>query len=126
MKSQLLLVMADLTVLAHLLFIFFVVFGGLLVWHRRWVAWVHLPAALWGALVELAGWVCPLTPLENRLRSAAGQSGYESGFIDRLVTTVIYPPGLTREVQLGLGLAVIILNLAIYTRLLGRAERTTK
>ena len=126
MKSQLLLVMADLTVLAHLLFIFFVVFGGLLVWHRRWVAWVHLPAALWGALVELAGWVCPLTPLENRLRSAAGQSGYEGGFIDRLVTPVIYPPGLTREVQLGLGLAVIILNLAIYTRLLGRAERTTK
>lgn len=107
-------VAADALVLCHLAFILFVVFGGLLVlrW-PRW-AWLHLPAAFWGALVELAGWICPLTPLENVLRFAAGESGYTGGFISHYLLPLIYPAGLTREVQWLLGAGVLALNASVY------------
>jgi hypothetical protein len=92
-----------------------------------WVAAVHLPAAVWGALIELRGGVCPLTPLENSLRASAGQAGYEGGFIEHYLLPVLYPAGLTRGVQLGLGALVIAVNLVVYTlvlrRLLARASR---
>jgi hypothetical protein len=120
------LLLADLTVLAHLLFIVFVVLGGVLVWRWRWIAWLHVPTALWGATIELTGWTCPLTPLENRLRDAAGGGGYEGGFIDHLLTPVVYPPGLTRDVQLSLGAAVISLNVLVYSALALRRRAGTK
>jgi hypothetical protein len=107
-------VLADLVVLAHLAFIVFALLGGLLALHWHWIPWAHLPAALWGALVEFFGWFCPLTPLENSLRLASGTAGYSGGFIEHYIIPIIYPAELTREVQMFLGLAVLAVNLAIY------------
>ncbi|HSO24279.1 MAG TPA: DUF2784 domain-containing protein [Chondromyces sp.] len=115
--------LADAVVLLHLGFILFVACGGFLALRWPKAAWVHVPAAVWGALVELAGWVCPLTPLENRLRLAAGENAYASGFIDRYIVPVVYPAGLDRELQVALGLAVIVGNLAVYGWLLLRTRR---
>jgi hypothetical protein len=98
----------------HMGFILFVVLGGLLTFRWPRAAWFHLPAAFWGAVIELFGWVCPLTPLENRLRAAAGDAGYAGGFIEHYVLPVIYPIGLTRRTQVLLGVAVIVFNLAVY------------
>ena len=116
-------VAADVVVLTHFSFVLFVVLGGLLTLHRRWWAWLHLPAAVWGALIEFAGWICPLTPLERWLRVQAGEGGYEGGFIQHYIVSVLYPAGLTRSVQIGLGLAVVILNLAIYWTIFIRKRR---
>ena len=115
--------LADLVVLIHFLFVLFVIFGGLLV--LRWwkVVYLHLPAALWGAFIELAGGICPLTPLENALRRDAGLSGYEGGFVEHYILPVLYPRGLTRNVQLVLGGLVIAINLAVYTWVLARRHR---
>ena len=106
--------LADVVLLVHAAFVVFVVLGGLLAlaWPRA--AWVHLPAALWGVLVELLGWVCPLTPLENWLRRRAGESGYEGDFLARYLLPLLYPEGLTPGTQLVLGLLVIAVNAAIY------------
>jgi len=89
---------ADLVLLAHLAFILFVVLGGWLVLRRHWVAWFHIPAALWGATVELMGWVCPLTPLENQLRASSGSAGYDGSFIARYLIPVVYPTSLTLRI----------------------------
>lgn len=105
---------ADFVVLVHLAYILFVAVGGLLVLRRPRLAWAHVPAVVWGVLVELAGWICPLTPLENRLRAAAGDAAYTGGFIDRYIVPIVYPAGLTRGMQLALGAAVIGINLLIY------------
>lgn len=106
--------LADAVLVIHLGFVLFVVLGGLLALRWRRAAWVHLPAAVWGALIELIGWVCPLTPLENSLRRLGGEAGYTGGFIDHYIIALIYPEGLTRAMQLALGSAVVALNAAIY------------
>lgn len=106
--------LADLVLSLHFLFVLFVVLGGLLALRWRWVVWVHLPAAVWGTLIELGGWICPLTPLEKSLRERAGEGGYEGGFIEHYLLPILYPGGLTREIQLGLGAAVVGVNLLIY------------
>jgi hypothetical protein len=115
--------LADAVVLVHLAFILFVAAGGLLVLRWPRLAWVHVPAVVWGALIEFAGWICPLTPLENRLRAAAGDAAYAGGFIDRYIMPIVYPDGLTRGMQLALGIAVIAVNLLIYGRLVIRRKR---
>ena len=106
--------LADLVLVAHLAFVVFVVAGGLLAVRWAWVAWIHLPCAAWGATVELAGWICPLTPLEVEWRRRAGEEGFSGGFLDHYVMPILYPEGLTREVQIALGAIVIVLNLAVY------------
>lgn len=106
--------LADLVVVAHLGFVVFVVVGGLLVFRWGWVAWLHVPAALWGALIEFFGWVCPLTPLEQWLRRRAGGAGYEGGFVEHYILPVLYPGELTREIQIALGVGVVVLNLCVY------------
>jgi hypothetical protein len=120
------LFLATLIVLTHLGFIVLVVAGGLLVWRRPWFAWVHLPAALWGAWIELSGGICPLTPLENALRVRAGAEGYTGDFLDHYLVSLIYPAGLTRELQLALGAAVIVVNVAVYARVLVRWSRNRR
>ena len=105
---------ADAVLLIHFGFVLFVVLGGLLVWKWRRLAWLHLPAALWGALIEFTGWICPLTPLENRLRGGVAGGGYPGSFIERYLLPLVYPAELTRELQIGLGLGVVALNLAVY------------
>jgi len=107
-------ILADALLIAHFVFIIFVVSGGLLVlWNKRW-ACIHLPAAFWGATIEFTGGICPLTPLENRLRSAGGAAGYKEGFIEHYLIPIIYPPGLTHDIQLILGSLVIGVNLVAY------------
>ena len=115
--------LADTVVLLHLGFIVFVAFGGFLAFRWPKAAWLHVPAVVWGALVELAGRICPLTPLENRLRLAAGEDAYAGGFIERYIMPIVYPSGLTRELQIALGLVVIVGNLAVYGWLLFRSRR---
>jgi hypothetical protein len=107
---------ADAVVLLHALFIAFVVLGAALL--PRWPRLValHLPALLWGMYVEAAGAICPLTPLENRLRALAGAAGYEGGFIEHHLLPLIYPPGLTRKLQWTLGAVVLGVNLGLYGR----------
>lgn len=109
---------ADILVGLHFLFVVFVVTGGFLTWRSPRVAWVHVPVAVWGALIEFAGWICPLTPLENRLRQAAGEAGYTGGFIEHYVIPIVYPGALTRELQLALGAAVVVINAIAYGRLI--------
>ncbi len=98
----------------------FVVFGGLLVLRRRWIAWLHVPAFVWAAVIEFGGWICPLTPLENRLREMGGAGGYAGGFVERYLVPILYPGELTREIQIVLGVAVLLINLSIYGFLLRR------
>ncbi len=105
---------AEVIVILHLGFIIFVVVGALLVLKWRWAIFLHIPAALWGALIEFQGWGCPLTPLEKSLRAAAGQAGYPEGFIGHYLLPIIYPGSLTRELQITFGLIVVAVNLAIY------------
>ncbi len=107
---------ADFVVLLHLAFIVFVIGGGALALRWRWMPWVHLPAVLWGALLELCGWMCPLTPLENWLRGG-GSSEYSGGFVEHYVLPMLYPAVLTREVQVALGVLVCLINAAIYVYL---------
>jgi hypothetical protein len=115
--------LADLVVLAHLAFVAFAVLGGLAALKWRRVAWIHLPAVAWAALIEYAGWVCPLTPLENALRRAGGQAGYAGGFVERYLVPVLYPADLTRAVQVGLGTAVLLLNALVYWQVARRRMR---
>jgi hypothetical protein len=111
---MLLRLLADLTVLVHGAFILFVVGGGFLAWRWRRVAWVHLPCAAWGALIEFAGWICPLTPLEVRVRQQAGAAGYEGGFIEHYLIPLIYPGEWTLGLRLALGGFVVAINVAAY------------
>ena len=122
---MLLSLLADLVLVVHATFILFVVLGGLLVLWQPRIAWVHIPCAIWGAWVELAGWICPLTPLEVDLRTRAGEIGYEGGFIERYVTTALYPQGLTRDIQIGLGIAVVAVNVIIYVVAIKRARNNS-
>jgi Protein of Unknown function (DUF2784) len=115
--------LADLVVVLHFLFVLFVIFGGLLAWRWPKLAYVHLPVAVYGALIELVGWICPLTPLENRLRQSAGLEGYEGGFVEHYILPVLYPGGLTRGVQLVLGALVIGINLTVYAAIANRRRQ---
>ena len=115
--------LADSLVLLHALFVAFAVAGGALVLWRPWVALVHLPAAVWAAWVEFSASICPLTPLENRWRRAAGEAGYEGGFVEHYVVPALYPDGLTPRMQLALGIAVIAINALFYTLAWRRARR---
>lgn len=107
-------VLAELVLLLHLAFIGFVVAGGLLVLRRRWLAWLHLPSLAWGTWIELAGGICPLTPLENMLRRWGGQSGYGGDFIEHYLLSLIYPVGLTRELQWSFAVALLVFNVIVY------------
>ena len=116
-------VLADAVAVAHVLFIAFVLAGGALVLRWPRVAWVHLPAAAWGAFVEFMGWVCPLTPLENRFRQLAGAAASERDFVTRFLLPVIYPDGLTLAVQRILGALVIAVNLALYALVIRKQRK---
>ena len=105
---------ADAVALVHLAFVLFVAFGGLLVWRWPRLAWFQAPAVLWGAWIEFAGGMCPLTPLENHLRRAVGEAGYAGGFIDHYLWPLLYPVGLTREGQWALGAGVLVINGVVY------------
>ena len=116
--------LADLVFLAHLAFVLFVVLGGIAVWWRPKLAWLHLPAVAWGALIEFAGWICPLTPWEQSLRRLAGEQGYSGGFVEHYLFPLLYPEGLTRDVQIVLGVLVLAINGVAYALILRRRSQS--
>jgi len=118
--------LADLVVILHFLFVLFVVLGGFLTLWRTAVAWLHVPAFLWGAAAEFFGWICPLTHLESILRQKGGVVVYNngSGFIDHYIVPILYPAALTRKMQLWLGSAVLLLNSVIYLVLWHKIRRS--
>ncbi|HVX41369.1 MAG TPA: DUF2784 domain-containing protein [Gemmatimonadaceae bacterium] len=105
---------ADLVLLVHFAFVAFVVLGGVLALRWRRLVWIHVPVAIYGAVIEFAGFVCPLTPLENRLRAMGGEAGYRGGFVEHYIVRVLYPAGLTRGIQYELGALVLAINIVIY------------
>ena len=115
--------LADAVVLLHLAFVAFAVIGGVLAWRWRGVLWAHVPALAWAVWIEATGNICPLTPLENHLRALAGESGYQSGFIEHYIVPLLYPAGLTRQTQWLLGAALLAVNAVAYAGLLRRARR---
>lgn len=119
-------VAANLTLLIHLAFVLFVVFGGLLALRWRRAPWVHLPALAWGVFVETTGRICPLTPLENHFRSLAGEAGYAGGFVEHYLLALLYPAGLTQATQWILAGSVIVLNIAVYALALRQSRRGTR
>jgi len=116
-------ILAAAVVTLHFGFILFVVFGGLLAVRRRWMLLLHLPAAIWGALIEFQGGLCPLTTLEWRLRQAGGEAAYGRGFIEHYLVPIVYPDRLTPELQAVLGAAVLLINGAVYGWLFRRRKR---
>lgn len=115
--------LADLVVVLHGAFVGFVVLGGFLAWRWRPLVWAHVPCAIWGALIEFKGWICPLTPLENYLRRRAGLEGYAGGFVEHYVIPALYPAGLTRPAQALLGALVVVVNVVAYGVLWRRTLR---
>ena len=115
--------LADTVLAVHLAFIVFVLGGGLLALWRPRLAWLHLPAAAWGAFIEIMGWICPLTPLENYFLQLACGISYRDDFIARYLWPIIYPAGLTPMIQHILGGVVIVLNCIIYAAVVSKAMR---
>lgn len=106
-------ILAEITLVLHFCFVVFVVFGGLLVLRRRWVAWLHLPAVVWGVLIEFFWWACPLTTIENHFRTLGGEAGYANGFLDYYISAVLYTP-LSPNIRFALGFLLIAFNLFTY------------
>jgi hypothetical protein len=115
--------LADLVLVVHIAFVLFVVLGGLLLLRWPRLAWLHVPAAIWGVLIEYTGWICPLTPLENSLRMRGGEAGYSGGFIEHYIQPLLYPAGLTRSTQVVLGSLALVLNLTAYAIVVSRMRR---
>lgn len=114
--------LADAVLILHLGFILFVVLGGFLVLRWPRLAWLHVPVFAWGAAIEFGGWICPLTPLEKSLRELGGEVAWSGGFIEHYVTALIYPEGLTRNIQFLIGATVLAINASIYLRLWKRGR----
>jgi len=114
---------ADFLVVLHLGFIAFVLIGGLFVLRWRWVLYLHVPAAVWGTLIEFLGWRCPLTPLEQYFRQLNGLS-YHGGFMNHYILPLVYPAGLTRQMQIFCGISVVVINGVIYGCLIARHMRS--
>lgn len=115
---------ADIVLLVHFAFIIFVVVGGIMALRWPQLVWAHLPCLAWGVIIEFTGRVCPLTPLELHFRMMAGEAGYSGDFINRYLAPVIYPAGLSRQLQIGLGIALLLGNSVLYTLLWHRRQST--
>jgi len=115
--------LADAVLLLHFAFVLFAIFGGVLVLYRKWVIWLHLPAVVWSALVNLAGWVCPLTPLENYFYVAAGQAGYAGGFVEHYLAPLVYPDAMPRQLQLTAAVSIVVWNILVYAFVVWRRQR---
>ena len=123
MSSTLYLILAELTVLLHFLFVAFVVIGGFAVLRWPKLIYLHLLALAWGVYIELSGGICPLTPLENHFRQLAGMDIYQGGFINHYIMPILYPRGLTHDMQIRIGIGLIVLNVVIYTIFIYRQRR---
>lgn len=119
------LLLADLVVVVHSLFVCFVVLGGFLALRWRRLVWIHVPAAVWGVAIEYGGWICPLTPMEQWLRVRGGEAGHAGGFIDHYIMPYLYPVGLTNRVQWVLGTFALGVNVIAYSLIVRRARIST-
>jgi len=117
--------LADLVLLIHVAFVGFVIMGGFFASRWCWLPWVHLPAVAWVVVLEFSGWICPLTPMENSLRQASGEAGYAGGFLEHYLVPIIYPIGLTPEIQTYLGLGVFMINVVAYSMVWRGRNRDT-
>jgi hypothetical protein len=108
-------ILADFILLFHFFFVVFAIFGGFLVLYKRWAVWIHVPVVLWAWVVNFVGWICPLTPFENFFRFAAGQEGYGGGFIEHYIVLMIYPGGMTRQMELAAAISILVWNGFVYT-----------
>ncbi len=115
--------LADAVVFLHLAFIAFIVFGGILALRWPWFAWVHLPLAFWGVVVQWMRWICPLTPLENWFRAHGGGRAYREGFVEHYLMPVLYPVGIGPRLHIALGALVLGMNALIYAVVLVRMRR---
>lgn len=115
--------LANLVLLTHFVFVLFAIFGGLLILWRQWMLYLHLSALFWASYVMFTGTICPLTPWENALRRASGSEGYQGGFIEHYIITLLYPDGLTRGSQIFLGIALVMINMMVYAWILLRLYR---
>lgn len=106
--------LADTVLVIHLLFIVFVILGGLFLLRWRKAVWIHLPLLAWALVIEFTGWICPLTPIENSLRASGGERGYSGSFIEHYLLPLVYPNEMTRGVQITLGMLLIFINICIY------------
>lgn len=118
--------LADAVLVGHGLFIAWALVGGFAVWRRPWLAILHLPALAWGLWIEASGGLCPLTPLENSLRRAAGEAGYSGGFIEHYLGAIIYPAGLTRNAQWLAAGVLGLINVVAYSLVIARVLRTRR
>jgi len=116
---------ADALVVVHFAFTAFVIFGGFLTWRWPRIALLHLPALVWGCWIEISHSICPLTPLENHWRQLAGEAGYREGFLAHYLVRVLYPPGLTWDVQYELAALLVAVNAVAYVGLVRRRRRST-
>ena len=119
-------ILADLIVIIHLTFIIFALLGGLLLLWRKWIIYIHLPAAIWITVIVIQGWICPLTPLENYFRMAGNTEGYSGGFLAHYILPVIYPEGLTHGLRLLLGSIALSINIVLYTYVIYRRRHPKK
>jgi hypothetical protein len=115
--------LADLVLVFHLAFIAFAAFGGLLALRYPQILWLHLPALVWGVVVQWADLICPLTPLENDMRMRSGEAVFAGGFIERFVSQLLYPENLTLELRYVLGVLLLVVNVAVYTHVMIRRSR---
>ncbi len=113
--------LTGLVLVTHLAFVLFAALGGLLALRWRMTPWLHLPAVGWASFVEISGRVCPLTPLENTFRRAAGEAGYDGGFLDYYLVSLLYPDTLTRPTQVTLAAVLLLVNLGVYALVWRRA-----
>jgi asparagine N-glycosylation enzyme membrane subunit Stt3 len=107
-------ILADTVLLIHFAFVAFAVFGGISVLYKRSLAWFHIPVVLWSSVINLGGWICPLTPLENYFRSQAGRAGYEGGFVQHYIESLVYPGGMPRNFELIAGISILAWNGLVY------------
>lgn len=119
-------ILADTVMILHFLFVLFALFGGLTLLWRRWMVFIHLPVVAWASLIELIGWTCPLTPLEQSLRASSGSGAYNTGFVEHYLIPILYPPGLTPTVEIVLGVLVLATNAMVYAGVIWRLRRKQK
>ena len=114
---------ADILVILHFIFILFTIFGGFLVFKWKKISYIHITAVIWAVLIEIKGWICPLTPLEQKFRDLSGYGGYKESFIEHYIEPLIYPQGLTKDISYILAILLIAINIAIYLALIYRKRR---
>ncbi len=117
---------ADIILIIHFLFIIFVIFGAFLFFVAKKIVFIHIPAIIWGSYIELTHSICPLTYLENWLLQKANLTTYSEGFIQYYLVPIVYPTNLTKDIQIYLGIGLIVINIVIYAFIFGKMKKNSK